>query len=239
MNKLLIFDISSKLAHFKKINTNSSALTYMFPPRTTILGLISGIMGLDRDSYYQDFENKQVDIGVEMVSKNRVFLQTVNYLMIKGKSDITGSKNHSQNPIEFMVSDNNVCYRIYFTCKNEELYTKLKNVLEQENYYYQPSLGPAYCLADIDFIGEFEYSYYSGDDYISINSPIKKGDIDKIKIKANLLRELAPRSFDSNRICTTDSYIYSSKSETIDVIPKGNKVISIKQNNIIKYISLL
>ena len=49
---LLVFDISGKFAHFRKYYTNSSSLTYLVPPRTSIYGLIAGILGLERDSYY-------------------------------------------------------------------------------------------------------------------------------------------------------------------------------------------
>jgi len=56
--KLLIFDWKGRMGHFRKLDTNSSSLTYSFPSRTTIAGMIAGVLGYEKDSYYELFRRK-------------------------------------------------------------------------------------------------------------------------------------------------------------------------------------
>lgn len=49
------FDITADYAHFRRVGNNSAKPSYRIPPRTTIAGLLAGIMGMSRDSYYNLF----------------------------------------------------------------------------------------------------------------------------------------------------------------------------------------
>ena len=66
--EVLIFDLSGKMAHFRKYYTNSSSLTYYFPPRTVIIGLIAGLIGKERDSYYEIFSKDKAYVGISIKS---------------------------------------------------------------------------------------------------------------------------------------------------------------------------
>ena len=72
--EILAFNIRGKFAHFRKFYSNSSALSYFIPPRTTIIGLIAGMLGLERDSYYEDFSLDNCDTGVRGHHGHRVRL---------------------------------------------------------------------------------------------------------------------------------------------------------------------
>ena len=61
----VIFDIESKYAHFRKVYTNSSSLTYSVPPRTTLEGIIAAILGYERDTYYKMLDSSSVNIAVK------------------------------------------------------------------------------------------------------------------------------------------------------------------------------
>ena len=39
---LVAFTLAGPMAHFRKFYTTTSALTYLFPPRTTLMGLVAG-----------------------------------------------------------------------------------------------------------------------------------------------------------------------------------------------------
>ena len=60
----VIFDIEGKFAHFRKIYTNSSSLSYLVPPRTTVQGIIAAMLGYERILLHQ------VDRDVFIVEKN-------------------------------------------------------------------------------------------------------------------------------------------------------------------------
>ena len=46
------FDVTADFAHFRKVGNNSAKPSYRIPPRTTVAGLLAGILGMPRDSYY-------------------------------------------------------------------------------------------------------------------------------------------------------------------------------------------
>lgn len=51
MNSILVFDLWGDLGHFKKPYTTTSPLSYAFPPRPTVAGIISAIVGLKKEEY--------------------------------------------------------------------------------------------------------------------------------------------------------------------------------------------
>ncbi len=57
MDKILKFKIWGDYAHFKKFYTTTSPLTFEFPPPPTIIGIISAIIGLDKNEYLEHFQN--------------------------------------------------------------------------------------------------------------------------------------------------------------------------------------
>jgi CRISPR-associated protein, Cas5h family len=83
MNKILIFDLVGMFAHFRKFYTNSSSLSYAFPPRTVITGLLAGILGYERDKYYEEFSSENCSVGLAIKNPIRKLVQTVNYIRTK------------------------------------------------------------------------------------------------------------------------------------------------------------
>ena len=49
--RVIVFDVWGDYAHFRKNYSTSSPLTYSFPPRTALSGLIGAIAGLDKSNY--------------------------------------------------------------------------------------------------------------------------------------------------------------------------------------------
>ncbi|MCS7245973.1 MAG: CRISPR-associated protein Cas5, partial [candidate division WOR-3 bacterium] len=46
---LISFELKGKFAHFRAFYSNATAISYYFPPRTTLVGLVAGILGRERD----------------------------------------------------------------------------------------------------------------------------------------------------------------------------------------------
>ncbi len=137
IERLLIFDLVGTFAHFRKYDTNSSSLSYTFPPRTVITGIIAAMLGKDRDSYYTLFSSDRCKLAISVLSPVRKQIHTVNYLFVKNASDFNGSnKNrHTQVPIEivFPISDE-IRYRIYFYHDDENLMGELEKRVEHPVY---------------------------------------------------------------------------------------------------------
>lgn len=153
--ELLVFDISGRMAHFRKIYSTSTSLSYFFPPRTTISGIVASILGFERDYYYDKFLPDKCRIAVSILSRLKKVVQPVNYLNLDEISETTLrglKKGDSRVPtsIEFIMSESPselVTYRVFFY--HEDLMGKLEEKLKQRKFAYPPYLGPAYCLAEI------------------------------------------------------------------------------------------
>jgi CRISPR-associated protein Cas5h len=101
-NPLIIFDLAGAYGMFRKFYTNSSSLSYPFPPRTTIAGLIAGIMGYERDSYAEELGLDRCRIAVSVRVPVRRTMQRVNYVMTEGNvwAKNAGGFDGSAGPIQ-------------------------------------------------------------------------------------------------------------------------------------------
>ena len=82
IEKIIMFKLSGKFAHFRKFYTNASSLSYLIPPRTVIIGLIASILKIPRDEYYDIFNEDNLKVSV-CIPKNleiRKQTQSLNYL---------------------------------------------------------------------------------------------------------------------------------------------------------------
>ena len=151
IQSVIRFKISGAMAHFRKFYTNSSSLSYPFPPRTTVAGIIAAILGIERDVYYDLLSMEKARIGLALKSSYRSIMQTINFPTTK-----KGEKGRTQIPTELILPSNGekkLVYEIVFShCNNElmdEFYKKLDNpvfplylgltecpaVIEEKKYY--------------------------------------------------------------------------------------------------------
>ena len=185
---LISFEIKSKFAHFRPFYTNASSLSYYFPPRTTIIGIIAGILGREKDSYYETFSSENLDVSVEILTPIRKSIFTIKYYRTK-ESDLSIKKflkgvEDYPTSIEVLmpIADNFLGYRIYLKFKNNfEIEEELWNTLESNKVKYAPYLGISEFLAFIENPKKLEekleetdiihsvipYDYY---DYIDVSN---------------------------------------------------------------------
>jgi CRISPR-associated protein Cas5h len=165
---LLIFDIYGCSGHFRKFYTNSSSLSYDFPPRTTIVGLIAGIVGLPserfdtRNPYYEKFSTNKCRVAISVRKSIRKIMQTVNYVRTKNLGELNLSAGHTQIPLEIILPERNsdeIRYRIYFyhmESKINEIMEELKERLKTNKFAYLPYLGLSEFIAGIQFVDAIE-----------------------------------------------------------------------------------
>ena len=75
--KIVAFDVWADYANFRRGYTNTSSLTYPFPTRTNIAGLVSAILGLPRNSYHDIFSEKNSRVGCRILNP----IEKINYNM--------------------------------------------------------------------------------------------------------------------------------------------------------------
>lgn len=207
---ILSFELCGKVAHFRKFYSNASALSYTLPPRTTILGLLAGILELPRDSYYGEDTCHNLDsllIGVRLNTSIRKAFQKLNYLkigdssgkitmpnsLIKGNVEnwdshiqqfirFSGQVHHSQTPIEIIIPDN--------IRKGDLSYQVFVGSNESENRYFtklKERIERQYypfgiCLGSANFLG-----YIKRNNEFIFDGKIMENGNEIIKIHSSVL----------------------------------------------------
>lgn len=203
---LLIFDIVGKTAHFRKYYTNSSSLSYYFPPRTAISGLIAGIIGMKRDTYYEIFASDKTRIAVSIKTPLRKIIQTINYVWAENPNELNLSKGqHTQIPLEilFPVSDkNSICYRVFFSHSNQDFLNKVLVAIKEQKIVYPPYLGISEFIANIEFV-DYVSSIEEKSGEAILDSVLNIKHLENGKITASeksvYLKEMMPFEFDKER----------------------------------------
>ena len=208
---ILIFDLVGKFAHFRKFYTNSSSLSYLFPPRTTIEGIIAGILGIDRDCYYDILSPEKCRITISPKTPVRSLFQTLNYLYVKSASALNGKDGRTQIPLEIIVPkffNENLRYRIYVSGE-ADLLSNLGHKLTKDQAFYPTSLGSAQFLCKAIFIANTppeQVIQQPVNETISINTPLIATDevIKSILVAGNtglkILTDIFPFHFQRGRI---------------------------------------
>ncbi len=231
MNKCLIFDIWGDYAHFRKFYTTSSPITLPFPPKTTIIGLISAIIGLDKDVYLKHFPKENYIVALEICSPIKTVFIMENWVDVKkwdpksqAKEILEGKRKirklaHTQIRVEWVKDPK---YRIYFYHKDQDLQSKLKHHLENHTSFYTPTLGLSENLANFKYIGEqdFEITETESTRFQPVKSVIRKGYLKEIDWSQPQDIKILnyPVDMIENRITECyDEYIYENSGQPVKV----------------------
>lgn len=228
--KILEFKIKGKFAHYRKIYTNSSSLTYGIPPKTTLVGMIAAILGLERDSYYETFDEDNVTIAIKKLNSTRKIIQTVNYFKATTMNEIISPKQHTQIPFEILVGENgeNIEYALYLSLKDNSLFNEVIRRIKQKDFYYLPYLGAAPFNCDIEYIGIYEGEFKHFEDFIQVRTVVNLNQIKEFKLdnfEGKLSRERMPSQFSNERILKdAKTYIYEDEGKPIELILYGEAI---------------
>lgn len=180
--KFAVFEISGQYAHFKVPEATRGNFTFPFPPRTALVGFIAGLLGLQRNSYWQESQKfYSVKIAVEILNDVIKDSLKVNYTQTK----TTTSLRKIGVPVSLLIPKDpgnpksrgfitqfkldllrNVRYRIYVNFEDDELQKELVNRLKDKKYVYPPYLGHANFFADINYLGNYDAEYLSAGEYV-------------------------------------------------------------------------
>jgi CRISPR-associated protein Cas5h len=223
--KILIFDLIGKMGHFRKIDTNSSSLSYSFPARTTIVGMLAGILGMERDSYYEVFSPNRCQIAISVRTPVRKVMQTVNYMFVKSKAHLNNSEGHTQIPLEFVLpggDEANLQYRIYFSHRDPSVYESVRQRIQASRYVYPPYLGLSELLGQLKWIAETEGTLLESNDAVPIHSVVRIPDLRERSIQfsseTRFLKEFMTRQFTNERmIYETDYYLFEQSRQLVAI----------------------
>ena len=155
ISKILSFDVWGEYACFRRPYSTTSPLTFPFPTRTAISGFVSAILGLARDSYYDDFSSENCKIGINLLSPIRKTYIGQNLIDTKKGLYLWDITENQRTQILFEVLKD-VKFRLYLWLKNTTLLNLLENHLNNHTSVYTPYLGLANMLANFQFIDKYE-----------------------------------------------------------------------------------
>lgn len=180
-DKIIKFNLSGKFAHFRKFYTNSSALSYLIPPKTVIMGIIASILEYDRDQYYDLFDKKiGITVSVKAGCDIKKTIYSLNNMHDKyyklcdelfKKGDSKKKIIHKGCKTELLSAQNskNIEYEIYLGCKKDDaVVNDFINKVKKDNFGYGVYLGQKQYRGYIDGIKEYDtVEYLSESDEIS------------------------------------------------------------------------
>lgn len=222
--KGIIFDLEGEFAHFRKFYTNSSSLSYTVPPRTTIMGLIAGILGEERDSYYEKFHSSSLCLAVRKNGATRMLSQTLNYIKATSSGELVSPSLHTQIPFEIVRGkEGKVSYRIYAVSEDKALITTLERHLSEEYYVYPPSMGTAFFHADVIYQGTENFEWYPDSaNTVYVESILPVNQVKTLEFTENrIIREKMPRDFLNEReMSGAEPYLVEENGNGIEAVLK-------------------
>jgi CRISPR-associated protein Cas5h len=214
--QVLSFHLCGKMAHFRRYYTNSSALSYSIPPRTTLSGIIAGLLGYEKDQYYDDFSLNSCDIAISVRQPLKKSVQTMNLLKIERLDQLNGSSGvPSQTATEFVlpydIRRNYLDYKVWFHHHDASLMNELTTLLNKAGPVYGTkgatmALGTVFNLGWISGFKKVEATQVNEKSAIVIDSVIPMSSLKKLTLdeinEHRLVREKIPLEFDSQRRIT-------------------------------------
>lgn len=166
--RVIVFDVWGDYAHFRKNYSTSSPLTYSFPPRTALSGLIGAISGLDKTEYFRHFFKDSAKIGCKILAPVKKVRIGLNLIDTKSAVKMHLIKNRTQIRFEFVKDPK---YRVYFSHSDGQFYKNIENHLVDHQSVYTPCLGLSELVCNFAFVGEFGMKR-SGEEVQTIDSVI-------------------------------------------------------------------
>ena len=176
---IVVFRCRGRYGHFRKPYSNVSSLSYPFPPRTAIAGLLGAILGIRKEGVAETFNNDnvriavEVDAGVKTITHVTNFRQDgsgdVNYSIKRPKSDwkpkppknVPARNVSTQIPMELLRDPS---YLIYVNLNSgmDELTSRIKT----GRYVYTPCMGLSEFLVEVEYVS------------VGVAEPLEPGEFD-------------------------------------------------------------
>ncbi len=231
---MLVFDVSGYMAHFRRFYSSATSLSYHFPPRNTIIGLLAAVLGLERDSYYDLFSSENCMLALSILTPLRKLALSMNYLDTDQVtlSRLRGIGGRVPTTIEYILPEpphTHLRYRIFITHRDPAIFNELVRRIKTKTPVYPPALGPAYCLAELDYVLEEAANIqYSDCDEFQISTVIREDLIapDGLAPRENLkitMEERLPPNFTHNRtpVGKSFNYIFEANGQPIPIKIRG------------------
>lgn len=179
----IVLEISGEYGHFRRPATSSPAQTFGIPPRTTVAGMLAGMLGMERDSYYDLFSRENSSVAVSLESSLRRDSVGINILTTTGPNYSPNSgrpkryvTDHRQQNVFEVLCD--PVYRVYVAVDDDIVMDRMEKMFAAGKSVYTLSLGLSEYLATFEYIGRFDVMAQSGQ--AAVRTAVPGDEIDLI-----------------------------------------------------------
>ncbi len=228
-----VFRISGSFAYWKKgFTSGGSPLTFCFPPRTALIGLIGAVLGVERSklaSKFQFQKTKTAVIPLSPIIKDHL-PQTWRQgppTMVRNKIIPAKFKESFQANVEVV---RNPQFEVVFNHYDTKLMDELNERLQEKRWFFTPYLGSLGLLADIDFVGE-DTAHKADAKELLLDSvlPLTEGQAKSLRLSEDseyIREEGIPLEVKSGRSFSYLDIAYVQKSaKPLRVISRGQETI--------------
>ncbi len=175
--KVLVFDVWSSFAYFRKGFTTTTALTYPFIPRSSIEGLVGAILGLESDEYSSKLRDSKIAVGILNKVKKFPFSTMHTHVdawkdfgryLKTGSMHISPEKFRARVKLELLEEPK---FRIYFSHESNTQ-NLFKHRLQNHETIFTPYLGTSSMLANFEYIDEYDYTATPDDEAVAVSTII-------------------------------------------------------------------
>jgi CRISPR-associated protein Cas5h len=243
----LSFTIRSTWGHFKRVGRSVTKQTYRIPPRTTVAGLLAAIVGSDRDSYYDIFQNDNSAIAITALWDIRTVNVPTTGLGTDPGQDVTQTSGHWQSyqlTYQDTTKDRQLhayevladpVYRIDVAVEDSSFYDSLRTHLNNSTSVYPPSLGKSEYLATIEDVAvDASPTRESNFDGIDSIVPVSLSDtVPQPGVSYGVERSPAIMEAESGGRQTTrfDDYVFTKRSDEQVQVTEGADVTPVQVGN--------
>ncbi len=156
---VVCFEYKAKCGHFLRAEANANGVTYPVPPRTALLGLIAGVIGLPKDSLAHELAEAQV--AVAGPTPRRFWHRTIvrkdppaplSWQVKKTDKGSSSEQRPFRFPQEWLWLP---YYRVWASLPGTHQ-ADLAGRLRDRRWHFTPSMGLSEMLADLEFVHEAE-----------------------------------------------------------------------------------
>ncbi|MGB4309239.1 MAG: type I-B CRISPR-associated protein Cas5b [Candidatus Cloacimonadaceae bacterium] len=215
--KILCFELFGDYAQFRKFFTNMSPLSFSIPPRTVLMGIIGAMLGVDKAENPEHFTPQDSFLALRLMNPVKRTRIAHNYLKVTSARHLYDYDQHKPTNVEFLKD---VRYRLYFSCQDQEKYQRLKSKLEQHHSHYTISLGISGCLANYEYLGEFELETMEPHADTLLHSVIPTDSIEELIIDEplNLQKVVMPTFMNNDReVQSYDEVLFEQNGKPISI----------------------
>lgn len=247
--EVISFDISGKIAHFRKYYSNNTALSFSIPPRTTIMGMLAAICGMPKDSYYEKFSSENLNIGIALLSRSKKTIHRLNLLRVLGPGDFKGRQGRIQTPFEIVtgndLKESILTYRIFLSPLNIPVteFAHIKELIRTKRNSFALTLGAANFNAHISNYRDYfvEKVNPQEGDFIYVDSAVNSNDVLDIELdresdgKISIVEEeMMPADFVANQnreLRKMNRMLFSVSGSKLKVKMKKESIVYILTDN--------